>query len=106
MDLLLIEPMGQKLYFLNSLLDRPDEMMLLDSRNLWFFIVKERSDNSFNVGRGGFRVFKEAFKIEDCPFGVDEEIEEDEKRLKILKILKIVKIVNYFKTLKEKKGNS
>lgn len=74
MGLFLIEPMGEKIYFLYGLLNRLNEVTLLDSWDLWFFIVKERSDDSLNVGRCGFRIFKEAFKIEDRSFGGNKKI--------------------------------
>ena len=63
---------------MNGLLNRLDEMTLSDSRNLWFSIGKEGSDDSFNVGRRGLRILKEAFKIENRPFGIGEEITGDQ----------------------------
>lgn len=77
-SLFFVESAGKEVHFLNSLFNRLDEMALRDSWNFWFFVVKEGSDNPFNVSRGSLRILKEAFQIEDRSFGIGEEITGDQ----------------------------
>ena len=79
MRIFFIESMREEVHFLNGFPNRPDQMVFSYPRNDGSLFFKEGSDDPLDMGRGGLRILKKTFQIEDGPFGIGEEITRDEQ---------------------------